>query len=95
MESCHSVLIFMISIPFRKTKKRKGDNLDSAQRSEEKILKTSETALGNINSDINTVAKPVTENSSTEIGMEIVNQSFSANFVDQEVNKSSLFYLVT
>jgi hypothetical protein len=50
--------------------------------------------LGNINPDINTLAKPVTENSSTEIGMEIVNQSFLANFVDQEVRKSSLFNLV-
>ena len=73
----------MISIPFRKTKKRKGESLDSAQHSEEKILKTSETAT--INSDTDIRVKPLTENSSTETEMDIV---------DQEVRKSSLFNLV-
>ncbi len=56
----------MISIPLRKTKKRKGEKLDSAQHSEAKTLKTSETAMDNINTDADTRVKPETENSATE-----------------------------
>jgi hypothetical protein len=75
----------MTSFLFRKTNKRKGVKLDSTQHTKEKIPKTSKSVTDNINVDTDTREKTVTENSSTETEMDIV---------DQEVRQSSLFNLV-